>query len=367
MTYSITDPNDPFSLQRFVQAQQADYNIAVQELKAGHKETHWMWYIFPQILGLGKSQSAFRFAIRNKEEAVAYLKHPTLGKRLEECSNIVLNLQKTKITDVFDHTDHLKFKSCMTLFSAVSEGGSVFQKILTKYYHGHSDPQTLEFLNEVKTAPETPPNEQKANKLRDPEFYVKNYENGWRVFLPASSLDQFLNIIKRAIKKDRFQLEQDLRVITLKLKKSEFPWEDFKERASTEGHIQELAHYEALGYKLVIPALYSAFVQSRARKIRQYDATLVEAQLVEERFLVKRFPFMKSLYGSSEIKELELMTSCLQGTGRVSKELADHNHQWAEGKLLENLQESYDRIIPYVHACWFDFAQKAASYFNEEV
>lgn len=147
----ITDPNDPFTLSRFVQAQARDYAIALQELRNGRKRSHWMWYIFPQFKGLGHSSASMRFAIRSLDEAKAYLAHPLLGDRLKECVEAVLELKGKTMEEIFGHPDYLKFRSCMTLFAEASEPGSVFHKALEKYCGGHGDPTTLELLyNEKK-------------------------------------------------------------------------------------------------------------------------------------------------------------------------------------------------------------------------
>ena len=117
---------DPFDLGRFVQAQQGVYSRALAEIKNGNKRTHWMWFIFPQIDGLGSSATARKYAISGIEEAEAYLKHPELGPRLVECAEAALAVEGRSATEIFGYPDDLKLKSCATLFAAVATPGSVF-------------------------------------------------------------------------------------------------------------------------------------------------------------------------------------------------------------------------------------------------
>lgn len=149
----FSDPDDPFTLSRFLQAQQRDYATAVQELKQGHKRSHWMWYVFPQFKGLGSSSTSTRFAIRSLDEAKAFLDHPVLGQRLRECTEIVLTHQDKESRETFGDPDYLKFRSCMTLFAEVSQGTSVFQEALDAFHGGHKDPATLELLAEERADP----------------------------------------------------------------------------------------------------------------------------------------------------------------------------------------------------------------------
>jgi uncharacterized protein (DUF1810 family) len=137
--------NDPFSLQRFVDAQNPIFDQVVSELGDGAKRTHWMWFIFPQIKGLGNSQLARKFAISSREEAKAYLEHLILGPRLIECTKLVNLVQDSTIEQIFGYPDDLKFRSCMTLFANVS-GSQIFVEALSKYFKGKSDPATLERL-----------------------------------------------------------------------------------------------------------------------------------------------------------------------------------------------------------------------------
>lgn len=134
------------SLDRFIKAQELNYDIALKEVKAGRKTTHWMWYIFPQIIGLGKSDSAIFYSIKNKEEAEDYMNNKTLRNRIIEISNAVLNQPQENIIEVFGDIDAFKLKSSMTLFNIVSPEEEVFKKVLDKYYDGEEDKKTLEIL-----------------------------------------------------------------------------------------------------------------------------------------------------------------------------------------------------------------------------
>jgi uncharacterized protein (DUF1810 family) len=142
----MTSPEDPFNLHRFLSAQDAVYPQVLAELRAGRKRTHWMWFIFPQIDGLGYSSTARFYAIQSEEEARCYLKHPVLGRRLAECAELILSLAGRSAEEVFGYPDVLKLKSSMTLFAYVSETGSVFARVIDTYYGGTQDAQTLELL-----------------------------------------------------------------------------------------------------------------------------------------------------------------------------------------------------------------------------
>lgn len=131
--------NDPYNLNRFLQAQEHVYSNVLTELQSGHKTTHWMWFIFPQIEGLGQSATARFYAIKSLDEASHYLNHPVLGARLVECSEIVLGIQDRSITDIFGWPDDLKLKSSMTLFSCVANSNPVFGKVLDRYFQGERD------------------------------------------------------------------------------------------------------------------------------------------------------------------------------------------------------------------------------------
>jgi uncharacterized protein (DUF1810 family) len=138
--------NDIYDLDRFVRAQQGDYERALSEITSGRKRTHWMWYIFPQLDGLALSPTAKRYAIKSVEEARAYLEHPILGPRLLDCAEAVVRVEGRSATEIFGSPDDLKLKSCATLFSCVAPPGSVFDRLLEKYYRGARDGKTLELL-----------------------------------------------------------------------------------------------------------------------------------------------------------------------------------------------------------------------------
>ena len=136
--------SDRFDLERFVEAQAGVQTQVCAELRAGRKQTHWMWFVFPQIRGLGSSEMAARYAISGREEARPYLDHPVLGSRLQECAGIVVDLEGKTVEEIFGYPDDLKFHSSMTLFAEV-EGPSerVFHKALKKYFGGKTDQATL--------------------------------------------------------------------------------------------------------------------------------------------------------------------------------------------------------------------------------
>lgn len=141
--------DDRFDLERFVDAQAGVYERVCAELRAGQKRSHWMWFVFPQIRGLGSSPMAVRFAISSVEEARAYLGHPVLGGRLRECAGIVLGVSGRTVGEIFGYPDDLKFHSSMTLFAEAakgaegSEGDGVFGEVLGKYFGGEMDRGTL--------------------------------------------------------------------------------------------------------------------------------------------------------------------------------------------------------------------------------
>ncbi|MBV8698329.1 MAG: DUF1810 domain-containing protein [Bradyrhizobium sp.] len=136
---------DPFDLQRFVDAQHDVYRQVAAELSAGRKRSHWMWFIFPQIAGLGFSAMAQRYAISSRGEAAAYLAHDILGPRLVECTRLVLSVEGKTIRTILGSPDDLKFRSSMTLFSAVSKA-QIFDQALAKYFAGEKDQATLDLL-----------------------------------------------------------------------------------------------------------------------------------------------------------------------------------------------------------------------------
>ena len=133
------------NLDRFVEAQEPVHARALDELKAGRKQSHWMWFIFPQIAGLGRSAMAQHYAIQNLAEARAYLAHPLLGARLRECTQATLNIEGKSAHDIFGSPDDLKFRSSMTLFDLASPNG-IFRSALEKYFSGDADPMTLQKL-----------------------------------------------------------------------------------------------------------------------------------------------------------------------------------------------------------------------------
>ena len=137
---------DKLHLTRFIEAQTSTYRRALAEIRNGRKESHWMWYIFPQLKGLGSSPTAQCYAIENLAEAKAYLSDITLGPRLVEISEAVLSVHGKTAEQIFGWPDVLKLKSCATLFAQVSEAGSVFHRILDKYYDGELDDGTLALL-----------------------------------------------------------------------------------------------------------------------------------------------------------------------------------------------------------------------------
>lgn len=134
------------NLQRFLAAQLRDYETALAEMKAGRKQNHWMWYIFPQVQGLGFSETSKYYAIKNSEEAAAYLSHPVLGQRLREICAALLRLETSDAHQIFGSPDDVKLKSSMTLFATVAEENSVFQQVLNKYFEGRKDERTLALL-----------------------------------------------------------------------------------------------------------------------------------------------------------------------------------------------------------------------------
>ena len=140
--------DDPFNLGRFVSAQARDYEIAREELRNGRKRTHWIWYIFPQVDGLGYSANSKFYAIKSKAEAQKYLEHPLLGARLLECANILLKLEGRSASEIFGSPDDLKLKSSMTLFAAVQSQEPAFARVLDKYFQGKRDITTIQLLDQ---------------------------------------------------------------------------------------------------------------------------------------------------------------------------------------------------------------------------
>lgn len=142
----MPNADDPGELARFVRAQGDVYEQALAEIRGGHKRTHWMWFVFPQLDGLGSSPTAKLYAIKSAGEAVAYLAHPVLGPRLQECVQALLVLEGKSASDIFGFPDDLKLRSCATLFGTISPPGSIFQRLLEKYFPDGPDPATLRLL-----------------------------------------------------------------------------------------------------------------------------------------------------------------------------------------------------------------------------
>ena len=138
--------NDPYDLRRFVNAQNPVFDTVRAELRGGRKQTHWMWFIFPQIKGLGSSPTAIEFSISSLQEADAYLKHPVLGPRLRECTRLVNQIEGRSVPQIFGYPDDLKFRSSMTLFANTTCENQIFKDALKKYFAGEPDQLTIERL-----------------------------------------------------------------------------------------------------------------------------------------------------------------------------------------------------------------------------
>jgi len=139
----MAETNDPFDLQRFVDAQEPIYGTVIEELTAGRKRTHWMWFVFPQLRGLGSSPTAMRFAISSIDEARAYLDHELLGPRLRECAGLVRGIDGRTAEEIFGWPDDMKLRSSMTLFARAADDNADFVAVLEKFYGGEEDPATL--------------------------------------------------------------------------------------------------------------------------------------------------------------------------------------------------------------------------------
>ena len=137
---------DPHNLHRFVQAQEPDYDQALSEIRAGRKRSHWMWYVFPQFTGLGSSPTSMHYAIKSVQEATAYLAHPVLGPRLLECAEGILQIEGRSALEIFGSPDDMKLRSSATLFASVSPEGSVFHRIIDKYFAGENDARTIDLM-----------------------------------------------------------------------------------------------------------------------------------------------------------------------------------------------------------------------------
>jgi uncharacterized protein (DUF1810 family) len=143
--------NDPYDLQRFVDAQAGVYDTVVDELRGGRKRSHWIWFVFPQLTGLGSSPTSVRYAISSLAEAQAYLRHDVLGPRLRECTRLVNAIQGRSIEQIFGWPDNLKVRSSMTLFVRASHDNDEFVTLLGKYYNGGEDPATVARLSGAKS------------------------------------------------------------------------------------------------------------------------------------------------------------------------------------------------------------------------
>jgi len=141
-----SETGDPFNLRRFVEAQSNDFGQALSELRAGKKRGHWIWYIFPQVRGLGTSSMSHSYGIASLAEAKAYLAHPVLGPRLSECVAAIALHEGQSAEQILGSLDAMKFRSCLTLFAAAAEGASIFSKALSQFFGGHQDQRTLELL-----------------------------------------------------------------------------------------------------------------------------------------------------------------------------------------------------------------------------
>ena len=137
---------DPYELTRFAQAQEGVYETALAELRQGRKRSHWIWFVFPQFLGLGSSAMSQRYAIRSVDEARAYLSDPVLGPRLQECCKALLEVQGRSAREILGTPDDLKLRSCATLFDHVAAPGSVFAQVLDRFFEGQRDTSTLRLI-----------------------------------------------------------------------------------------------------------------------------------------------------------------------------------------------------------------------------
>jgi len=144
----MVDTTDSYDLERFVDAQAPVIDDVKAELRAGRKRTHWMWFVFPQLAGLGRSRMSQRYALTSRGEAEAYLAHETLGPRLRECTALVNDIEGRSANDIFGSPDDLKFRSSMTLFAAVADDPTPFETALETYYDGDPDPKTIELLED---------------------------------------------------------------------------------------------------------------------------------------------------------------------------------------------------------------------------
>jgi uncharacterized protein (DUF1810 family) len=145
-----SDNADPFDLRRFVDAQHDVYDTVLAELRNGAKRSHWIWFVFPQLRGLGRSPTAVRFGIASLDEARAYLAHPVLGPRLRECTWLVGLIDGRSVDEIFGWPDNLKVRSSMTLFARATDDNADFRGVLDKFYNGEDDPATVELLSTAR-------------------------------------------------------------------------------------------------------------------------------------------------------------------------------------------------------------------------
>ena len=137
-------------MEHFIEAQQLSYAQALAELRAGRKQSHWIWYILPQLKGLGRSPMAHRYGLKNREEALAYAQHPVLGPRLVECVQAILKHHDRSAADILGETDAMKFRSCLTLFAEVAPQEPSFAQALSVFFDGQPDPETLRMLSTAR-------------------------------------------------------------------------------------------------------------------------------------------------------------------------------------------------------------------------
>ena len=145
-----SDDADPFDLRRFVDAQDRVYDTVLAELRTGAKRSHWIWFVFPQLRGLGHSPTAQRFGISSLDEARAYLAHPVLGPRLRGCTRLVAAIDGRSVDQIFGWPDNLKVRSSMTLFARATDDNAEFRAVLDKFYNGDDDPATVERLSTAR-------------------------------------------------------------------------------------------------------------------------------------------------------------------------------------------------------------------------
>jgi uncharacterized protein (DUF1810 family) len=138
--------DEPYDLQRFVHAQDRMYDTVIDELRGGRKRSHWIWFVFPQLRGLGRSPTALQYGITSLDEARAYLAHEVLGSRLRECARLVAAIDGRSVGDIFGFPDDLKVRSSMTLFARATDDNADFVAVLDKFYNGEEDPVTVELL-----------------------------------------------------------------------------------------------------------------------------------------------------------------------------------------------------------------------------